>query len=148
MTRRALGRASIRAGIFGGIAVIYFALTGMIENFDIRVLVDGNVTLGKLLLALPAFLTGYLLVRPRLVGGEYRRPSRSDALAAGAVAGALIGGLTIAALALTLPFGPLTVRAIFFHVSPTLLTIVEFGRSVPVAALILIAGGAAIGAAG
>src|SRR5207244_11687835 len=64
------------------------------------------------------------------------------------IGGGVGGGITISAVVLPLPFGPLTVREIFVHVSPTLLSLVEFGKSVPVAAIILVGGGAALGALG
>jgi branched-chain amino acid transport system permease protein len=148
MTGTEAVRRSLRAGLVAGIVVVYLALIGMIEAFDPRILIGDQVTLGKSLLAFPVFLAAFVLVRPRLRAGEYVQPRRATAAWMGALMGALAGGITIAAVALTLPFGPLTVRGIFFHVSPTLLSLVEFGKSVPVAAVILIAGGAALGAAG
>ena len=53
---------------------------------------------------------------------------------AGLGAGALTGGITALAIALAKAFNPDTVRAIFIAVTPTLLDIVTFGRSIPVAA--------------
>jgi branched-chain amino acid transport system permease protein len=141
-------RSSIRTGIVAGIVLVYLALIGMIEAFDTRILIGDTVTLGKTLLAFPVFLAAYVLVRPRLRGGVYLQPKPSAAVWMGAVAGGLAGGIVIAAVALTLPFGALTTREIFVQVSPTLLSLLEFGRSVPVAAVVLIMGGAALGALG
>ncbi len=153
MSVRDVARRAIRAGLIAGLVVVYLAAVGMIEEFDApggipRILVNPNVTLGKTLLAIPAFLGAILAVRARLVGGERVAPPRRAALLIGAGVGFLTGGLAITAVAITLPFDPGTVRAIFIRVSPTLINILTFGQSVPVAAVILCLGGATLGLVG
>ncbi|HEY3211116.1 MAG TPA: branched-chain amino acid ABC transporter permease [Actinomycetota bacterium] len=148
MSRRDILRRAIRAGLIGGIALIYLSLVGMVEKFDIRNLIDNVVTLGKLLMALPAFLVGYVAVRPRIRRGALEETPAGPAVAIGFGAGLLTGGLTIAALALSDAFPDGAVRSIFVAVSPALHTILTYSKSLPVAAAVLMLGGGILGALG
>lgn len=148
MIQSELMRRATRAGLVGGVAVIYLALVGMIEKFEVRHLVGDTVNLGKVLLALPVLLAGYLVSRPRLVAGAYKQPPPPAAVAAGVVSGALTGGLTALGVALVHAFPDGAVRNIFIAASPGLLSILTFGRSLPVGALLLLLLGAALGGLG
>mgnify|MGYP003288008206 CR=1 FL=1 len=148
MTGSELNARAVRAGLIGGIAVIYLALAGMIEKFDSRNLIGDFLTLGNLLMALPPLLTGFLATRPRLVGGQREAAGPRPALTAGLVSGAVVGGLTAAGVALVefLPEG--AVRRIFIQVSPELLSILTFGRGVPLGLVLLVVYGAVLGLLG
>ncbi len=148
MTGSKLWRRAVRAGLIGGVAVIYLALVGMVEKFEVRHLVGDWLNLGKLLLALPPLLAGYLATRPRVQGGRLVRPSRGSALTAGLISGTLAGGLAALAMAFVHLFPDGAVRNIFIAVSPDLLSLMTFGQSVLVGALLLVAGGAVLGALG
>ncbi len=148
MTGSELARRSTKAGLVGGVMVIYLGMVGMIEKFDVRHLVGGSLTLGKLMLALPPFFAGYLASRPRLRSGRFERPTPGAAIAAGLGSGFLTGVLTAAAVALAEAFPAGAVRNIFVSVSPDLLSILTFGQSLPVAAVLLALGGAALGGLG
>jgi branched-chain amino acid transport system permease protein len=148
MDSRDILRRAVRAGLIGGIAVIYLSLVGMVAKFDIRNLIDSVVTLGKLLMALPPFLVGYLAVRPTVRRGEIEQTPPGPALAIGFGAGLITGGLTIAALALSDAFPDGAVRNIFVSVSPALHTLLTYGKSVPVAAVLLMLGGGILGGLG
>jgi branched-chain amino acid transport system permease protein len=141
-------KRGVRAGLVGGIVVVYLGAVGMIEQFNGRNLISDVVTLGNLMLALPAFLAGYLAVRPRIRRGGVEELSPLETLVIGGVAGAVTGGLLVVGLILVHVLGTDSVRSIFISISPTLLQIVTFGQSVPAAAAILILGGCALGAAG
>ena len=143
-----LNRQAVTAGLIGAAALVYIALTGMIEKFDTRNLIGGFLTLGNLLMALPPLLTGYLAVRPRLVGGRREVAAPRASLTAGLLAGAIVGGVTAAGVALVelLPEG--AVRRIFIQVSPALLDILTFGRGVPAGLVLLVAYGAVLGLLG
>jgi branched-chain amino acid transport system permease protein len=145
---RETARRTVKAGAIGGIAVVYLAAIGMIGDFNARNLIANQVTLGRVLLALPAFLAGYLVARPRVRGGQVEVTPTGRGVAMGLGSGALVGGITIAAVALVKSFSPNTVHDMWIAVTPALLDIITFGHSVPVAALILILAGAALGAAG
>jgi branched-chain amino acid transport system permease protein len=144
----AAARRAVKAGLLAGIVVGYLGAVGMIEKFNVRNLVGTALTLGRLLMVLPAFLAGYLAVRPRVGRGHIERPAPMAAVSLGGLAGAIAGGVTATEVSFVHALHPDSVREIFVSVSPTLLSILQFGRSVPVGAGILMAGGAALGAAG
>jgi len=145
---RALGRRIIKAGLLGGFVVAYLATVGMIGAFNVRNLIGDKVTLGRVLLALPVFMVGALVTRPRLRGGVLQETPPRATLIAGAGAGALAGGITIAAVYLAQAFNSDTVRGIFVAITPQLIDIMTFGRSLPVAAVILILAGGLLGTLG
>src|SRR5436309_1844698 len=120
----------------------------MIGDFNARNLIGSQVTLGKVLLCMPAFLAGYVIARPRVRAGVVQAMDPLRAVLAGAGSGALAGGLTIATVAMVKSFSPNTVHDMWIAVTPALLDIITFGQSVPVAAVILILAGAALGGAG
>jgi branched-chain amino acid transport system permease protein len=148
VTGSELNRRAVRVGLVGGVAMIYLALTGMIEKFDTRHLIGSVVTLGNLLLALPPLLAGYLATRPRVVGGRAEQAAPGPAVVAGLVSGAVSGALIAAGVALVeaLPEG--AVRRIFINVSPPLLSILTFDQSLPVGMAMLVAGAAVLGGLG
>jgi branched-chain amino acid transport system permease protein len=148
VTGSELNRRAVRAGLVGGAAMIYLALTGMIEKFDTRHLIGSVITLGNLLLALPPLLAGYLATRPRVVGGRAEQAAPGPAVVAGLVSGAVSGALIAAGVALVeaLPEG--AVRRIFINVSPPLLSILTFDQSLPVGMAMLVAGAAVLGGLG
>ena len=148
MTDSKLLRRAVRAGLIGGVALLYLALVGMVEKFEVRHLIGDSLNLGRLLLALPPLLAGYLATRPRLRGGQLVRPSPRQAVTAGLVSGTLTGGLAALSVAFVHLFPDGAVRSIFIAVSPALLSIMTFGQSLPVGALLLVVGGAVLGGLG
>src|SRR4029450_13478404 len=99
-------------------------------------------------MALPPLLTGYLAIRPRLVGGKREATVPRAGLVAGLVSGAVVGGGTAAGVALVeiLPEG--AVRRMFIQVSPELLSILTFGRGVPAGLVVLVLFTAVLGVLG
>jgi branched-chain amino acid transport system permease protein len=148
VTGSELNRRAVRVGLIGAVALIYLALTGMIEKFDGRNLIGSFLTLGNLLIALPPLLAGYLATRPRLVAGRREAAAPRAALTAGLISGALAGGVTAAGVALVeaLPEG--AVRRIFIQVSPELVSILTFDRGVPAGLAVLLVFGAVLGLLG
>jgi len=148
VTGSQLNRQAVTAGLVGAAALVYVALTGMIEKFDTRNLIGNFLTLGNLLVALPALLTGYLAIRQRVVAGQREAVAPRAAVTAGLLSGAIVGGVTAAGVALVelLPDG--AVRRIFIQVSPALLSILTFGRGVPLGLLLLLVYGAVLGLLG
>jgi branched-chain amino acid transport system permease protein len=141
-------RGAVRAGLVGGVVVIYLALVGMIEKFEARHLVSDWLNLGKLLLASPPLLAGYLATRPRVEAGQLVRPARRPAVMAGLISGVLTGGLAALWVAFVHLFPDDAVRNIFIAVSPTLIEIMTFGRGLPVGMALLVVAGAVLGTLG
>jgi branched-chain amino acid transport system permease protein len=148
VTGSELNRGAVRAGLVGATALVYLALAGMIQKFDGRNLIGSFLTLGDLLMALPPLLTGYLATRPRVVAGRRETAGPRAASTVGLISGAIVGGITASGVALVeaLPEG--AVRRIFIQVSPELLSILTFGRGVPVGLALLLVYGAVLGLLG
>ena len=148
MTGSELNAKAVRAGLIGGVALVYLALVGMIEKFDTRNLIGSFLTLGNLLMALPPLLTGYLATRPRVVGGRRETVAPAAVITVGLISGAVVGGVVAAGVALVeaLPEG--AVRRIFIQVSPELLSILTFGQGVPLGLVLLVVFGAVLGLLG
>jgi branched-chain amino acid transport system permease protein len=148
VTGSELNARAVRAGLIGAVALVYLALVGMIAKFDTRNLIGSFLTLGNLLMALPPLLTGYFATRPRLVGGRVEAAGPRAVVTTGLISGSVVGAVTAAGVALVeaLPEG--AVRRIFIQVSPELLSILTFGRGVPLGLLLLVVYGAVLGLLG
>ncbi len=135
---RSFTRRALRFGLLGGVMVVYLALVGMVETFNSINLVGGAITLGRLLLVLPPFLVGYILVRPRVKAGVTVTPSPFAAVLGGAAAGVAAGVLTgiCILIANALP-EQLSAGNVFVAVTPSLLSIMTFGRPIGIGVALL-----------
>src|SRR5213592_2601558 len=114
------------AGVVAGIVSIYLCLVGVVENLDTYVI--GRITVGRVMLAIPALLTGYVVARPTVIAGELRRPRLVDAARTSALAGLVTGiGLALAIGVVNL-LGVDTVRSVFVGVKPELMSLLTFGH--------------------
>jgi len=148
MAARDIWKRALRTGVIAGTVIIYLALVGMIEKFTASNMIIDIVTLSRVMLALPAFLAGYVASRHRLVRAEKVPLPVGLSVAAGAAAGAVTGAIAIAGVALAEVFNPDTVRNIFVEVTPDLTAAMTFDQGVSTGALLLIIGGGALGAVG
>jgi branched-chain amino acid transport system permease protein len=148
MTGSELNARAVRAGLIGAVGLVYIALAGMIVKFDTRNLIGDLFTLGKLLMALPPLLTGYLATRPRLVAGRVQAAPPRAVVTVGLLSGAVVGAVVAAGVAVVelLPEG--AVRRIFIQASPELLSVLTFGRGVPAGLALLLVFGAVLGLLG
>ncbi|MGZ5384245.1 MAG: ABC transporter permease subunit [Acidimicrobiia bacterium] len=145
--RAALTRDNVRAGLVGGVIVLYLALVGMIERFQDREVITGVIGLGTFLILIALAGTGYMAGRP-----PKPRPGRQiittnpayKGLVAGVMAGAL-SGVVILILELLINAGA-DVRSVLASVTPGMLSTMEFGSGEFGGALILVVLGAALGA--
>ena len=145
--RAALTGDNVRAGLIGGVVVLYLALVGMIERFQDRDVITGVIGLGTLLILIVLTGTGYMASRPPKPRPGQEPVSANPALkglVAGAVAGALTGGV-ILVLELLISAGA-DVRSVLASVTPGMLSTLEFGLGSFGGAAILVALGAALGA--
>lgn len=143
-----MARAGAKAGVIGGAVLVYLAVVGMLVKFDELRLVGSQVTLGRVLLVLPPFAAAFLAVRPRVVGGRVEQPGPRAAIAIGALAGGLTGAVGALGLLLADAIGIDRVRSIFVAVSPALVEMMSFGRGLGAGAVVLVLGGAGLGAVG
>ncbi len=141
-------RSTVRAGVAGGIVLIYLALVGLIERFSDLKLVGEQVTLGRLLLFLPPFAAAYAVARLRIVAGERRSAGPRSGLLAGALAGAVASAVFGSAVAFADWFGVERIRQVFIAATPGLIGFVTFERGVGVGVSILLLLGLVSGALG
>lgn len=130
-------------GLLGGFGALHVSLVGMVGTFQARDFISGIVTVGSVLPMLIAILVGWragILQRDTDVA-----PTSSRALASGAVAGAVVG-LVLALLCVIIL--NVDVDWIFVNARPQLAEILLFGQGIGVGSIILIVGGALLGAAG
>jgi branched-chain amino acid transport system permease protein len=145
--RAALTQDNVRAGLIGGVVVLYLALVGMIERFQDRDVITNVIGLGTLLILIGLAGTGYMASRPPKPRPGQQPVAANPALkglVAGAVAGALTGAV-ILVLELLINAGA-DVRSVLASVTPGMLSTLEFGLGSYGGAAILVALGAALGA--
>ena len=133
-------RHIIRIGLLMGLVVLVASVIGMVETFNERALIVGYLTLGQLLLFVPALYGGYLsvpsgqhqAVLPRLLGG----------LVAG-----LLASIPVILLVLLATAWP-DIRTYFVNVSPKLISILTSGRATGAGIAVLAAEMTALGLIG
>jgi branched-chain amino acid transport system permease protein len=122
-------RWSVRAGVIGGVTVLYFCAVGMVETFSTRNLVGSQVTLGKLLVWIPPIVAGFAAGRPKR-GVEAPIPlGPGQIVASGSIGGAAAGVIIAIGIAIAEAFGVLTVRGVLVAVTPNLVAILTFHGS-------------------
>ena len=141
-------RSAIGAGLLGFVGSLYLALVGLTERFADLELIGEQITLGRLLIVLPPLITGFVVSRPRVVAGERRVASLSQAATGGAFAGGVAGAAFGAAVAFAEWFGVDRIREVFITVSPTLIEFVTFEQGVAVGFVILTVLGLVAGGVG
>ena len=139
-------RRTVRLGLVGGLTAVFLGAIGMIDAFSQRSLVDPEVVLGYVVLALVPFVYAYVAAKPPPVkeGMEPLRPGGLS-VAAGAVVGVLAAGLVAVFVLIT---SEVNVRGVLQNVSPALLDLLTFQRGVAQGVVWLLIGGTLIGAGG
>jgi branched-chain amino acid transport system permease protein len=145
---RAVARRTLNAGLLAGVAVVYLALVGMTQRFDGINIVEDKLSLGRLLIFLPALVAGYFIGRPRISGGEVVQPPRAQALAGGLVSGLLAAGLTSLGILAVKLFPEDAVRNIFTSVTQILIDMLTLQMSTIPGVMVLFAASAAAGLLG
>ncbi len=112
-------RDTIKLGLISGLTSLSISLIGMVETFSERDIIGGVVSLGIILLLLPAAGIGYLLARSNAAAGRLRN-----------LVGGLLAGLLTAAPVAVLVYvaEPLNLRRFLLNVSPGLLRILTFDQ--------------------
>ena len=130
---------SVRTGLILGIVAVFVALTGIIEDFNKLEVIGGVIGLGLTILLLISVATGYIAVQ-----GKGRRGYLGAGLM-GAGAGLVTGG--VLAL-LVLLIRNVNMRPVFVNATETLVALLTFEQSFGVGLLLLLTGGAILGALG
>ncbi len=137
----------MKLGLIGGVVSVYFAVTGIVQEFATRDVIADLLSLGRLFLLVGALAFAYLAARPELDPATRTRPRPEpskaliDGLTSGAIAGVVVAVFLLIA-------GAVDLRSVLLNVSPELVDTLSFGQSEAVGALILAAGGAVLGLVG
>ncbi len=138
-------RRAVRYGLLGGVVAILTGAIGMLVAFQGREVVIG-IPLGHMLLLVFALAFGYLAAStPAPIEGVSASPARAGLIATGGVAG-LVGGVVLSFFVLLA--SAVNLRPILRSVSPELVELLTFERSVGAAVLTLIVGSILLGMLG
>ncbi|MEX2210463.1 MAG: hypothetical protein WD689_01680 [Gaiellaceae bacterium] len=139
-------RRAVRSGLIGGLVAVFVSAIGMVVAFADRMLVDPEVVLGYVVIALVPLTVGYMAAKPPppREGVETPRAGVLN-LGTGALTGLLAGGLLAFFVFVA---SEVNVREVLQNVSGELLSIVTFHRGVGQGAFWLVLGGTLIGALG
>jgi branched-chain amino acid transport system permease protein len=112
--------------LVGGIAGLQLCLVGIVTTFSNRYIVGDVLTLGQTMLAAVALIAGYVAAR------KEHTQSRQIVLAAGALAGLVVGAM----LGMLAILGSVVnLRNVFVNASPELYAVITFGLPTYVGAL-------------
>jgi branched-chain amino acid transport system permease protein len=136
-------RRAVTTGLLGGVPGVHLSLVGMVTAVQSRDLVADVVTLGTAIPFLFIIIAGWYAAGPNRVEGT--RPTSTQALGLGALAGAL-GGAVLAAMCLFIT--AVDVRWILVNATPALAETLQFGQGPVVGSLLQVVIGAVLGAAG
>ena len=138
-------RAVLAIGLIAGIVPLYTGMVGMVEVFDSRSIVSGWVTMGQILIYVPAIFAGYLVMR-RARGVDQAGAGVAYGLAAGALAA--LPSVALVLFYRLLAAGGVDMRQMFTNVSPQLMEIYTFAQPLFPGLALLIGLLAAAGLAG
>ena len=115
-----------RIGLIAGVGMLYVAAVGLVAAFSGRAIVDGVITVGRLLLFIPSVYAGVYVVRQNLVGA-----AMGPRILGTAVAGALSAVPLALVFVLEALFNSqdLSLREVFVNISPALRDVLFYGQS-------------------
>ena len=133
-------RSSVRLGLIGGASLVLVSAIGMVETFHERLIVGGLISMGQSVLV--ALLLAICFSAAKQASAKKALSILGGALS-GLVSTALLAGLVWISQLINL-------REVLVNVSPTLISILAFGKSLPgelgAATLLLLFYGAVFGA--
>jgi branched-chain amino acid transport system permease protein len=139
-------KRAIRLGLYGGLAVVFVSMIGMVGVFSNRTIIDGLLSMGYLLLLLVPLLAGYMAAKPPPVLEGMAPPEKG----LHNVVEGLIGGLVTAGiLAIFVAFSNIIdIRSVFINVSPELLETLAFNQTPELGVVLVLLSGGILGTAG
>jgi branched-chain amino acid transport system permease protein len=136
---------SVQYGAIAGVTAVFLAAIGMIETFDVRMVVDPLLSLGYLAIAWIPLVFGYRVTHEIVLEGMEAPDTGSRNVVAGALVGA-VGGAMLGGFAVLVD--AVDVRGVLLNVTPALVKILSFQQSPLVGTVLLIVVGALLGATG
>lgn len=134
-------KQAIRIGSLGGIIAVFIVLLGMVEAFATRDIIGGVIDMGRTLLLIAFFMTGYFAIR-----AKHGAPAHSGTTILQAALAGLIAGVCMAFFVLVLSVLP-AIRGVFVNATPAVLRLLTSDQNVAagcVALILLAAVGGAI----
>ncbi len=132
-------REAIGRGIIASVIALSVSAIGMVELFGERFLLANTLTMGQLLVFLPAVAFSYMSARSM----------KRDQVASGLLTGLIIGLVNgLAMLALIWAEGQFDIRSFFVNVSPKLIELLTFGLGRVTGSIVLFAGYLILGVLG
>jgi branched-chain amino acid transport system permease protein len=139
-------RRGVRAGLLGGLIVIYLIAVGLVERFNGTNVITGVFTLGPAFVLGAMLFAGYWAARDRKVDGVPVPVTPGGRLLAGLVAGVVTGAIVGAFVLL---FNAVDARDIFVSLSPIVMgEILTYGQEPAVGALLQLVVGTTLGVVG
>lgn len=117
--------SAVKTGLLGGVVAIFICLIGMVEIFSKRDVVEKVITLGQFVLLATSVIAGFVASRrtSSLLGQNKPFPNLISGLLAGLFTGLVLTLLVIVG-------DKVNIRAVFLNASPTLYTLLTFGKGV------------------
>lgn len=131
---------ALKLGVLGGTVAVFIALLGMVEAFATRDIVSGVIDMGRTLILVSFFFTGFLVLRQYHGAPSHTAPGILQGALAGLVSGAFLAGLAL--FQSSFP----AIRGIFVNATPALLKLLTFGEDLTIGVVVLFVLGAVLGA--
>jgi branched-chain amino acid transport system permease protein len=138
-------RKAVKYGLVAGAALLIVVGIGMFEGFDARKVIDPFISSGYAVLVWVPIVFAYKATQRQVLEGMEAPPVGVANLVAGAVAGA-VSGAVLGAFVILASVADL--RETFIHISPTVIELLSHGGSAGSGALVMVFGGAVLGAVG
>ncbi len=131
---------ALKLGVLGGIVAVFIALLGMIEAFATRDIVGGVIDMGRTLILLSFFFTGFLVFRQFRENPSHSNTAIFQGALAGLISGAFLAGLLLLQTALP------ALRNVFVNATPALGKLLTFGQDLAIGIIVLLVFGVLLGA--
>jgi branched-chain amino acid transport system permease protein len=139
-------KRAIRLGLYGGLAVVFVSMIGMVGVFSNRTIIDGLLSMGYLLLLLVPLLAGYMAAKPPPVLEGMTPPEKGlHNVAEGLIGGMVTAGILSIFVAIA---NIINLRSVFINVSPELLETLAFNQTPELGVVLVLLSGGILGTAG
>lgn len=138
-------RTTVRAGLLAGVVAVFTIAVGMVEGLNVRMIVDGVLSLGFLFLFWYIPVAGYRVGAEKLFEGQEASPVGPMHVVAGSLVGA-IAGVMMWLLVVVSHF--MDLQGVFTRLGTSMVRLLTFGNGLGFGALALIGMSLVLGAIG
>jgi branched-chain amino acid transport system permease protein len=132
--------SALKVGLVGGVLALVVSLVGMVRTFDARDIISGVISMGRVLILLTMFISGYFAARRSVPVGRPASPVHT-------ILAAALAGLTTSLILLALVlFGrAVDMRDMFIEGTPALFQALTFGLEGATGYVVLLLAGLIVG---